>query len=156
MKHIKKFNQLFENNSYSNTFDQTQHEEFCQAVLDWVNETGQEIRWSLWANPHKESDEERMVRVNTFNDMKARAREKFGTASKYPEIFNRMDDDFASHSEMEKAKRYWDNYVKDGRKATLVEMGDKLVLVLHKGENIEMAFNNNDEKVDISSVKDLI
>lgn len=156
MKHIKKFNQLFENNSYSNTFNQTQHEEFCQVVLDWVNETGQEIKWSLWTDPRKESDEERMARVNTFNDMKARAREKFGTSSKYPEIFNRMDDDFTSHSEMEKAKRYWDNYVKDGRKATLVEMGDKLVLVLHKGENIEMAFNNNDEKVDPSMVKDLI
>jgi hypothetical protein len=156
MKHIKKFNQLFENNSYSNTFDQTQHEEFCQAVLDWVNETGQEIRWSLWANPHKESDEERMARVNTFNDMKARSREKFGTASKYPEIFNRMDDDFASHSEMEKAKRYWDNYVKDGRKATLVEMGDKLVMALIKDGNIEMAFDNMDSKVDPSMIKDLI
>ena len=161
MKHIKKFNQLFENNSYSNTFDQTQHEEFCQAVVDWANENGYTadagtIKWSLWADPRKESDEDRGARVNTFNDMKARAREKFGTASKYPEIFNRMDDDFAPHSEMEKAKRYWDKYVKDGRKATLVEMGDKLVLVLHKGENIEMAFNNNDEKVDLSSVKDLI
>jgi hypothetical protein len=35
-------------------------------------------------------------------------------------------------------------------------MGDKLVLVLHKGENIEMAFDNMDSKVDPSMIKDLI
>jgi hypothetical protein len=162
MKHIKSF-KLFEKShsiwaaamsgSTTNTFNADQHEEFCQAVLDWVNETGQEIRWSLWANPQKESDEDRGARVNTFNDMKARSREKFGTASKYPEIFNRMDDDFTSHSEMEKAKRYWDNYVKDGRKATLVEIGDKLVMALIKDGNIEMAFDNMDSKVDPIMIK---
>ena len=168
MKHIKSF-KLFENNSYSNTFDQTQHEEFCQAVLDWVNETGKEIRWSLWANPHKESDEDRGAKANAFNDMKSRARERWrndGSAEKYPTVLNAlykpesapktMDDFPNDNSAMEKAKHYWDMYVRSGNQVTLVEMGDKLVLALIKDGNIEMAFDNLDSKVDPSMIKDLI
>jgi hypothetical protein len=156
MKHIKKFNQLFENNSYSKTFDQTQHEEFCQVVLDWVNETGQEIRWSLWANPQKESDEDRGARANAFNDMKARAHKKFGTISRYPDTTVDDLEPLNNDDSMERAKRFWDQYVKDGKQVTLVEMGDKLVMALIKGENIEMAFDNMDSKVDPSMIKDLI
>jgi hypothetical protein len=170
MKHIKSF-KLFENLSTgSNTFNANQHEEFCQAVLDWVNETGQEIRWSLWANPHKESDEDRGAKANAFNDMKSRARERWrndGSAEKYPTVLNALYkpesapktmDDFSNDvpSPLEKAKRYWDMYVRSGNQVTLVEMGDKLVMALLKDDNIEMAFDNMDSKVDPSMIKDLI
>lgn len=57
---------------------------------------------------------------------------------------------------MERAKRYWDQYVKDGKQVTLVEMGDKLVMALIKDGNIEMAFDNLDSKVDPIAIKDFI
>jgi hypothetical protein len=67
-----------------------------------------------------------------------------------------MDDFPNDNSRMEKAERYWDMYVKDGNQVTLVEMGDKLVMALHRDGNIEMAFDNMDMKVYPSMVKDLI
>ena len=178
MKHIKSF-KLFEKShsiwaaamsgSTTSTFNADQHEEFCQAVLDWVNETGKEIRWSLWANPHKESDEDRGAKANAFNDMKSRARERWrndGSAEKYPTVLNAlykpesapktMDDFPNDNSAMEKAKHYWDMYVRSGNQVTLVEMGDKLVLALIKDGNIEMAFDNLDSKVDPIAIKDFI
>jgi hypothetical protein len=178
MKHIKSF-KLFEKShsiwaaamsgSTTSTFNADQHEEFCQAVLDWVNETGKEIRWSLWANPHKESDEDRTAKANSFNDMKSRARERWrndGSAEKYPTVLNAlykpesapktMDDFPNDNSAMEKAKHYWDMYVRNGNQVTLVEMGDKLVLALIKDGNIEMAFDNMDSKVDPIAIKDFI
>ena len=165
MKHIKSF-KLFEKShsiwaaamsgSTTSTFNADQHEEFCQAVLDWVNETGQEIRWSLWAFPYNESDEDRGVRANAFNDMKARAHKKFGTISRYPDTTVDDLDPLNNDDSMERAKRFWDQYVKDGKQVTLVEMGDKLVMALIKDGNIEMAFDNLDSKVDPIAIKDFI
>ena len=56
----------------------------------------------------------------------------------------------------EGAKKYWDMYVKSGKTFTLVEMDKSLVGVLHTGDNIEMAFDEMDNKVDQSKLKDLI
>jgi hypothetical protein len=102
--------------------------------------------------------------------MKARARERWrndGSAEKYPTVLNALYkpesapktmDDFSNDvpSPLEKAKRYWDMYVRSGNQVTLVEMGDKLVMALLKDDNIEMAFDNMDSKVDPSMIKDLI
>jgi hypothetical protein len=51
------------------------------------------------------------------------------------------------------SKMYWDAYVKDEREMTLVEMGDKLIAVLHEGGNIIMAMDNMDKPVDLDMVK---
>jgi len=54
------------------------------------------------------------------------------------------------------SKMYWDAYVKDEREMTLVEMGDKLIAVLHEGGNIIMAMDNMDKPIDWSTIEDKI
>jgi hypothetical protein len=88
--------------------------------------------------------------------MKARAHKKFGTISRYPDTTVDDLDPLNNADSMERAKRFWDQYVKDGKQVTLVEMGDKLVMVLIKDGNIEMAFDNLDSKVDPIAIKDFI
>jgi len=56
----------------------------------------------------------------------------------------------------EKTKSYWDAYVKDEREMTLVEMGDKLIAVLHEDGNIIMAMDNMDKPIDWSTIEDKI
>ncbi len=54
------------------------------------------------------------------------------------------------------SKMYWDAYVKGEREMTLIEMGDKLISVLHEDGNIIMALDNMDRPVDWNLIKDKI
>ena len=56
----------------------------------------------------------------------------------------------------EQAKRFWDMYVKGDKKMTIVEMGDKLIGILHSGDQVEMAFDNMDMPFDKAEAKKLI
>jgi len=58
-----------------------------------------------------------------------------------------------SKSDDDRTKMYWDAYVKGEREMTLIEMGDKLVAVLHEDGNIIMAMDNMDKPVDLDMVK---
>jgi len=61
-----------------------------------------------------------------------------------------------SKSDDERTKMYWDAYVKGEREMTLIEMGDKLIAVLHEDGNIIMALDNMDKPVDWEIIKDKI
>ena len=53
-------------------------------------------------------------------------------------------------------KMYWDSFVKGERELTLIEMGDKLISVLHEDGKIIFAIDNEDRPVDLELVKDKI
>lgn len=56
----------------------------------------------------------------------------------------------------EQAKRFWDSYVKGDKQFTTCELDDKLIGILHKDDNIEMAFDHMDYPVNKSELKDCI
>ena len=58
-----------------------------------------------------------------------------------------------SKSDDERTKMYWDAYVNGEREMVLIEMGDKLIAVLHEDGNIIMAMDNMDKPVDLDMVK---
>lgn len=53
-------------------------------------------------------------------------------------------------------KMYWDSFVTGDREMTLIEMGDKLIAVLHEDGKIIMAYDNDDKPVDWEMIKDKI
>ena len=54
------------------------------------------------------------------------------------------------------AKKYWETYLRGGKTFTLAELGDSLVGILHKGDQVEMAYDNLDNRVDERSAKTLL
>jgi hypothetical protein len=54
------------------------------------------------------------------------------------------------------AKKYWEMYLRGGKTFTLAELGDSLVGILHKGDQVEMAYDNLDNRIDESSAKTLL
>jgi hypothetical protein len=57
---------------------------------------------------------------------------------------------------MDSAKKFWDMYVKGDKTFTIAEADGKLIGILHKGDQVEMAFDNNDFKFDLNKAKELI
>lgn len=56
-------------------------------------------------------------------------------------------------SELKKSETYWNQYIKGDRQMTIFEMGDKLISVIHSGNRIDYAFDNDDRPVDELKVK---
>jgi hypothetical protein len=52
--------------------------------------------------------------------------------------------------------RLWNIYVKSPFVMTLIDLGDELIAVAHKGDHIKIACKSNDEEVDKSMVMDFI
>jgi hypothetical protein len=146
MKHLKKF-KLFENDSFNTadmnvigTYGPDEHEEFCEAAHEWNKKTGIGNNWSLWALP-----------PSWIKDQSERVKErklKRGITNPNPKFS--MDSDYWDL--LERARRYWNMYVKDDKKMSLVEMGDSLFAVLHDDNEINMAYNHEDRKVADTSI----
>lgn len=56
-------------------------------------------------------------------------------------------------SELKKSETYWNQYIKGDRQMTIFEMDDKLISVIHSGNRIDYAFDNDDRPVDKLKVK---
>jgi hypothetical protein len=68
---------------------------------------------------------------------------------------NRFQMDGGTYARKE-AIRLWNAYVKSPFVMTLIELGDELIAVTHKGDHIKIACKSNDEEVDKSMVMDFI
>ena len=54
------------------------------------------------------------------------------------------------------AKSFWDNYLRGDKQFTTCEMNGKLIGIVHKGDKIEMAYDNMDNRINPSDVQDCI
>lgn len=157
MKHLKKF-KLFENDSFNasdmnviGTYGPDEHEEFCEAAYEWYKKTGIGNAWSLYYFPKSHFEqgiENRKLRRKNLRDRHP------DWASKTDINDNTWIDQLESEylTSLRIAKRYWDQYVKDDKKMSLVEMGDSLFAVLHDDNQIIMAYNHEDRKVADTSI----
>jgi hypothetical protein len=57
---------------------------------------------------------------------------------------------------VESAKRNWDMTVNGDAQFTVCELGDKLIGILHTGDDIDMAWDNTDRRVDATDVQHCI
>lgn len=78
----------------------------------------------------------------------------FDEYSEYLEAVKSWEKENGVHKGAIKSKGMWDSYVKPGIEMTLVDIGKKMVSVLHRGSDIISAFDQNDESIDQSLVSD--
>ena len=111
-------------------------------------------------------ENEDMVRMPDGGDYPAKTvYPELGPDTYYPEDFEAfvgavkewsMENNQRVMWEIAYKKMYWDSFVKDDREMTLIEMGDKLIAVLHEDGKIIMAYDNDDKPVDWEMIKDKI
>jgi hypothetical protein len=78
----------------------------------------------------------------------------FDEYSEYLEAVRSWEKENGVHKGAIKSKGMWDSYVKPGIEITLVDIGKKMVSVLHRGSDIISAFDQNNEPIDQSLVSD--
>lgn len=54
------------------------------------------------------------------------------------------------------SERFWNYYVKDDATVTLTEHEGALVVILHRGDMVEKAFDNYDKPFDLNIAKELL
>jgi len=135
MKHIKKFESfniksILENFSEVPTVygpGEEEHLRFCQEATEWINQTGEPIKWCFYAHP------------GSGEHPVPRERENFSG--------------FYVNRGTKEARRFWNIYVKDASTLEVVKMGDKLVAyIVTDGEISHGPFDNYDLEVDRSLI----
>lgn len=142
-KFRSKVNESFYNEPM--TFGSEEHLEFCEQVAKWSNETEQPVHWSLYADPSVSSDP--YMRDMTKSAYKPHPLS--GDGKRLSQGITHVMTKSNAHT-VDKAKTYWDSYIKPGKQFSIVELDGKLIGVIHSNDMVENAFDNMDMKFDLS------
>lgn len=133
------------------TFGPEDHLEFCEQVAKWSNETKQPVHWSLYADPSVSSEPYmRDIRKSGYtpHPMSSDGR-------RLSQGITHAMTKSGAHT-VDKAKTYWDSYIKPGKQFSIVELDGKLIGVLHSDDMVEKAFDNMDMKFDLSKAAEAL
>jgi DNA polymerase III gamma/tau subunit len=142
-KFRSKVNESFYNKPM--TFESEDHLEFCEQVAKWSKETEQPVHWNLYADPSVSSE----PYMRDIKKSEYTPHPMSSDGRKLSQGINQTMTKNSAHT-VDKAKTYWNMYVKPGKQFSIVEVDGKLIGVVHSGDMIEMAFDNMDRKFDLS------
>jgi len=131
------------------TFGSEDHLEFCEQVAKWSKETEQPVHWPFYANPSVSSE----PYMRDIKKSEYTPHPMSSDGRKLSQGITQTMTKSSAHT-VDKAKTYWNMYVKSGKQFSIVEVDGKLIGVIHSGipraAMIEMAFDNMDRKFDLS------
>jgi hypothetical protein len=127
------------------TFGSEDHLEFCEQVAKWSKETEQPVHWPFYANPSVSSE----PYMRDIKKSEYTPHPMSSDGRKLSQGITQTMTKSSAHT-VDKAKTYWNMYVKSGKQFSIVEVDGKLIGVVHSGDMIEMAFDNMDRKFDLS------
>jgi len=146
MKYIKLF-ENFNQGTMKMSFGSEDFEEFLEEVTKWKNETGSDVRWSLFTQVPEILDTQNISKMRRDSGLKEHPN---------PERAISFQKETWEESK-QKTKYYWDMYVKGDNQFHVVEFEDKLIGILTDGNgNVLKAFDNMDHKFDLQMAQELI